>query len=93
MAIPFEKPGPCSAIEGGRVSEGSSSGKIAETKVQAGVGAGRKGGRSWSSVEVAIGGVMVALARREWGGVEQEGWSPCLRIFMKMSPKSLIFRH
>ena len=79
MAIPFMKPGPCSAIEGGRVLEGKSSGKMAETKVQAGVGARRKGGRSWSSVEVAVGGVVVALisripARREWGGVEQEGW-------------------
>ena len=71
---------------------------MAETKVQAGVGARRKGGRSWSSVEVAVGGVVVALisripARREWGGVEQEGWSTCQRIFMKMSPRPLVFRH
>ena len=60
------------------MSEGSSSDKIVENKVQAVVGSGRKGGMSWSSVRVAVGGAMVALiswipARREWGGVEEEG--------------------
>ena len=46
---------------GGGVSEGSSPGVMVETKVRAGVVSGRKGGRSWSSVEVPAGAAMVAL--------------------------------
>ena len=61
VAMPFERPGRCSAIGGGGVSEGSSPGVMVETKVHAGVVSGRKGGRSWSSTEVPVGGAIVAL--------------------------------
>ena len=60
VAMPFERPGPCSAIGGGGVSEGSSPGLMVDTKVHAGVISGRKGGRSWSGTDVPIGGTMVA---------------------------------
>ena len=43
--MPFERPGPCSAIGGGGMSEASSPGVMVETKVHAGVVAGRK--RVW----------------------------------------------
>ena len=36
-------------------------GVMVETKGHAGVVSGRKGGRSWSSTEVPVGGAMVAL--------------------------------
>ena len=42
VAMPFERPGPCSAIWGGGVpEEGSSPGVTVETKVHAGVVSGR----------------------------------------------------
>lgn len=61
VAIAFERPGPCSAMGGGRIRNGSAPDAMADTKVHAGVVWGRKGGRSWSNVEVAIGGRVVTL--------------------------------
>ena len=43
------------------VPEEPSPGVTVETKVHAGVVSGRKGGRSWSDVEVPAGGAMIAL--------------------------------
>ena len=101
VAMPFERPGPCSAIGGGGVSEGSSPGVTVETKVHAGVVSGRKGGRRRSSTEVPVGGAMVALI--SWVPLSEdetrvgrdggEGWSNWLQIFMRMSPKTLSPRH
>ena len=46
VAMPFDRPGPCSAIGGGGVSEESSPGEMVDAKLHAGVVSGRKGGRN-----------------------------------------------
>ena len=95
VAMTFERPGPCSAIGGDGVSEGSSPGLAVENKVHAGVVSGKKWGRIWSSTEVPVGGAMIvriswvpssegeARVGRDGGGE----WSNWRRIFMRMSPK------
>ena len=61
VAMPFERSGPSSTMGGGGVSDVLTLDVMAETKVHVGVVSGRIGGRSCSSVEVPVGGGMVAL--------------------------------
>ena len=61
VAIPFESPGPCSAIGRAGVRNGFTPGAMVDTKIYAGVASGRKGGRSWSNEVVAVGSGVVAL--------------------------------
>ena len=97
MAMLFERPGLCSTIGGGGVSDGSSPGVIVETKVNAEVVSGRKRqelGQCRGSSRGCHGSadlVNTIVGGRQASGVGwgRGGWSSWRRNVVLMSPKGL----